>query len=77
MEEGFVQTSKAYILYRAQRERARDASSRLIQTLKDITFSDSSDLDLKRENANINADTAMGTMLKYGTRWIFFRYSVK
>jgi len=23
--------------------------------------------DLKRENANINADTAMGTMLKYGS----------
>ena len=67
MEEGFIQTSKAYILYRAERERARDISSRLIQTLKDITFSKSSDLDLKRENANIDADTAMGTMLKYGS----------
>lgn len=67
MEEGFNQTSKAYILYRAERERARDVNSRLIRTLKDLTFSDSSDLDLKRENANINADTAMGTMLKYGS----------
>ena len=67
MEEGFIQTSKAYILYRAQRERSRDVNSRLIQTLKDITFSKSKDLDLKRENANIDADTAMGTMLKYGS----------
>ena len=67
MEEGFIQTSKAYILYRAERERARDIQSRLIQTLKDITFSKSKDLDLKRENANIDADTAMGTMLKYGS----------
>ena len=67
MEEGFIQTSKAYILYRAERERARDVNSRLIQTLKDITFSTSADLDLKRENANIDADTAMGTMLKYGS----------
>ena len=42
-------------------------TSRLIQTLKDITFSKASDSDMKRENANIDADTAMGTMLKYGS----------
>ncbi len=67
IESGFVQTSKAYILYRAERNRARDVNSRLIQTLKDITFSKASDSDMKRENANIDADTAMGTMLKYGS----------
>ncbi len=67
IESGFVQTAKAYILYRAERNRVRDVNSRLIQTLKDITFSKASDSDLKRENANINADTAMGTMLKYGS----------
>lgn len=67
IEEGFVQTAKAYILYRAERSRVRDANSRLIQTLKDITFSKASDSDMKRENANIDADTAMGTMLKYGS----------
>ena len=66
-EEGFTQTAKAYILYRAERSRVRDANSRLIQTLKDITFSKASDSDMKRENANIDADTAMGTMLKYGS----------
>lgn len=26
-----------------------------------------SDCDIKRENANIDGDTAMGTMLKYGS----------
>ena len=67
IEEGFTQTAKAYILYRAERTRARDVNSRLIQTLKDITFSKASDSDMKRENANIDADTAMGTMLKYGS----------
>ena len=67
IEEGFTQTSKAYILYRAERNRVRDVNSRLIQTLKDITFSKASDSDMKRENANIDADTAMGTMLKYGS----------
>lgn len=67
IESGFVQTAKAYILYRAERSRARDVNSRLIQTLKDITFSKASESDMKRENANIDADTAMGTMLKYGS----------
>ncbi len=67
IESGFVQTAKAYILYRAERYRVRDVNSRLVQTLKDITFSKASDSDIKRENANIDADTAMGTMLKYGS----------
>ena len=67
IESGFVQTVKAYILYRAERNRVRDVNSRIFQTLKDITFSKASDSDMKRENANIDADTAMGTMLKYGS----------
>ncbi|NTU89367.1 MAG: anaerobic ribonucleoside triphosphate reductase [Actinobacteria bacterium] len=67
IKSGFVQTSKSYILYRAERNRAREVNTRLIQTLKDITFSKASDSDIKRENANIDADTAMGTMLKYGS----------
>ncbi len=67
IESGFVQTAKAYILYRAERNRVRDVNSRLMQTLNDITFSKASDSDMKRENANIDADTAMGTMLKYGS----------
>ncbi len=67
IEAGFVQTAKSYILYRAERSRVRDVNSRLVQTLKDITFSKASDSDMKRENANIDADTAMGTMLKYGS----------
>ena len=44
IESGFVQTAKSYILYRAERSRARDVNSRLIQTLKDITFSKASRL---------------------------------
>lgn len=67
IESNFGQTAKAYILYRAERNRVRDVNSRLVQTLKDITFSKASDSDMKRENANIDADTAMGTMLKYGS----------
>ena len=50
MDNGYVQTAKAYILYRSERSRAREMNS-----------------DIKRENANIDGDTAMGTMLKYGS----------
>ncbi len=65
--DGFARTAKAYILYRAERSRSREVNTRLMQTMRDLTFSKAADADLKRENANIDADTAMGTMLKYGS----------
>ena len=67
IEQGFVRVAKAYILYRANRTRERDMRSRLMKTFEEITFSESKNSDLKRENANVNADAPMGTMLKYGT----------
>lgn len=67
MKNGFVQTSKAYILYRAERTRRRDMNSNLMRIYQDITFKSAKDSDIKRENANIDGDTAMGTMLKYGS----------
>ena len=67
IEQGYVRVAKAYILYRANRTRERDMRSRLMKTFEEITFADSKDSDLKRENANVNADAPMGTMLKYGT----------
>ncbi len=38
-----------------------------MSTIRSITFQDAKDSDVKRENANIDGDTAMGTMLKYGS----------
>ncbi|MCQ2102435.1 MAG: anaerobic ribonucleoside triphosphate reductase [Fibrobacter sp.] len=66
-EGGFADTVKSYILYRAERTRVREVNTRLMHTLRDITFSSAKESDLKRENANIDGDTAMGTMLKYGS----------
>ena len=66
IEKGYVRIAKAYILYRANRSRARNRKSRLMKTLEEITFQDAKDSNLKRENANVNADAPMGTMLKYG-----------
>ncbi|MDY4140524.1 MAG: anaerobic ribonucleoside triphosphate reductase [Eubacteriales bacterium] len=67
IEKGFVRSAKAYILYRAERSRVREMNTRLMRTFEDITFKDAIDSDIKRENANINGDTAMGSMLKFGS----------
>lgn len=64
---GFIKTAKEYIIYRFQRNQIREQNSPLISTYKNITFSSAKDSDIKRENANIDGDTAMGTMLKYGS----------
>lgn len=67
IEEGHAKTAKRYILYRAERTRVRDMNTRLMKVFEDLTFKPSDEVDLKRENANIDGDTAMGTMLKYGS----------
>ncbi len=67
MDNGYVSTAKAYILYRSERSRVREMNTRLMHTYEEITFADAKDSDVKRENANIDGDTAMGTMLKYGS----------
>ena len=67
IKSGHARTAKAYILYRHQRTKIREMNTRLMTTIRDLTFKDAKDNDLKRENANIDADTAMGTMLKYGS----------
>ncbi|MBR5945853.1 anaerobic ribonucleoside triphosphate reductase, partial [bacterium] len=67
IDAGHVRTAKAYILYRANRSRVRQMNTRLMKIYEDITFKDASDSDIKRENANIDGNTAMGSMLKYGS----------
>ena len=67
IKSGHARTAKEYILYRAERNRIREMNTRLMKTYEDITFKSSKDSDRKRENANIDGDTAMGTMLQYGS----------
>ena len=67
IEQGFAKVAKKYILYRAERSRAREMNSRLMKTYEDIVFKDASEVDVKRENANIDGDSAMGSMLKFGS----------
>ncbi|MBR3763296.1 MAG: anaerobic ribonucleoside triphosphate reductase, partial [Clostridia bacterium] len=67
IENGFHRSAKAYILYRAERSRVREMNTRLMRTFEEIVFKDAVDSNIKRENANINGDTAMGSMLKFGS----------
>ena len=67
VKNGHARTAKKYILYRNERTRSREMNTRLMKIYEDLTFKSSLENDIKRENANIDGDTAMGTMLKYGS----------
>ncbi|MCV3395377.1 anaerobic ribonucleoside triphosphate reductase [Campylobacter lari] len=67
IKNALVNTAKSYILYRQKRTQIRNGSYDLLSLYDDLTFKDSKEADLKRENANINSDSAMGMMLKYGS----------
>ncbi len=67
ISHGFAKTAKAYILYRAEHSKVRKTEEDLVNIYRELTFTSAADADIKRENANIDADTAMGTMLKYGS----------
>ncbi len=67
MENGISQTAKVYILYRSERTRQRQQKNALMETFKKISFTEAFDNDMKRENANVDGNTAMGMMLKYGS----------
>ena len=67
IKRGHARTAKEFILYRAERTKIREMNTSLMKTYEDLTFKSAIDNDIKRENANIDGDTAMGTMLKYGS----------
>ncbi|MBQ7738608.1 MAG: anaerobic ribonucleoside triphosphate reductase [Desulfovibrionaceae bacterium] len=67
MQFGYTETAKAYIIYRSEHTKMRKVESYLMDIYKKLTFSPAIEEDIKRENANIDGDTSMGTMLKYGS----------
>ena len=67
MESSFKITARAYIRYRQERSRVRDAKSDLMMVYRTISHADASeDSDVKRSNANVDGDSAMGKMLQFG-----------
>ena len=67
IEDGHAATAKEYILKAADRNRMREMDTALMKSFEEITFKSEEDSEIKRENANIDSSTAMGTMLKYGS----------
>ena len=67
MESSFKKTAKEYIQYRQERSRRREAKSYLMQVYRTISHADASeDSDVKRSNANVDGNSAMGKMLQFG-----------
>ena len=70
VETGHARTAKEFILYRSERTRVREMNTRLMKTYEDLTFQSAKDNDIKRENANIDGDTAMGSSFIRCSSWI-------
>lgn len=67
INHNYADAAKSYILYRNERTKRRDMSSDLNKTISSLVSSEASDLDLKRENANIDGNAPMGIMLQFGS----------
>ena len=63
----YKKTAKEYITYRQERTTTREAKANLMQIYKTIALAQANeDSDVKRGNANVDGDTAMGKMLQFG-----------
>ena len=66
-DAGFKRTARAYADYRAQRSDIRISKSDLMNIYRTIAIADASeDSDVKRGNANVDGNSAMGKMLQFG-----------
>ena len=67
LDRGFPRISKMYHEYREDRTREREKRMKLMIKMDELTNEDAKASNMKRDNANIDGDTAMGIMLKYGS----------
>ncbi|RKO64344.1 anaerobic ribonucleoside-triphosphate reductase [Campylobacter sp. P255] len=67
IKNSLVNTTKSYMFHHQQKLLTHKNDRGLLNLYDSLTFQDSKEADLKRENANINSDSAMGMMLKYGS----------
>jgi len=67
MKHGYMDVARQYIRYRQIHEIRRHAAQKLMEDYNDLLFVDAGDMDLKRDNANIDGNGSMGIMLKLGT----------
>ena len=67
IRNSLVQEAKNFIEYRTKRTTAREFNDDITKVYRKMSESSSKDLDLMRENANINGDATMGLMLRFGS----------
>ncbi|MDR2897816.1 MAG: anaerobic ribonucleoside triphosphate reductase [Spirochaetaceae bacterium] len=67
MHAGYDEAAKKYILYRAKRTRVRESNTSLMMACDEITNADARTSNLKRDNANVDGNTSMGSMLQLGS----------
>jgi len=72
-KKGYEDVYKSFSEYRERRTQSRNLFSeekklhKFLKTIEGLGLKSSSDDDNKRENANVDGDSAMGTMLQYGS----------
>ena len=70
---GYLEVYNTYTNYRKRREASREAFSdekklhKFLKSIEELSLKDASSVDAKRENANVDGNTSMGTMLQYGS----------
>ncbi len=72
-KKGYDDVYQSFSEYRERRAQSRVAfmddkkTHKFLKTLEGLGLKSASENDTKRENANVDGDTAMGTMLQYGS----------
>lgn len=67
VEAGQGALLREYVMRASSRERAIEGAGALMKAVRELTFTNSQHSNAKRDNANVNGETAMGTMLQYGS----------
>ena len=72
-KKGYSEVHDSFAQYRERRNQSRDMFvddkrlHKFLKTIEGLGLKSASEDDTKRENANVDGDTAMGTMLQYGS----------
>ena len=72
-KKGYQDVYESFKAYREKRAQSREMffddkkKHKFLKTIEGLGLKSSGEEDLKRENANVDGDTAMGTMLQYGS----------
>ena len=61
MRNNFNKTAREFIRYRSRHAQQREAAGKFMESFEELLFADAGDMDLKRDNANIDGNAPMGT----------------